>query len=274
MIWKSAFRNIGLLFVLIFITGCSKPNTTATSAPVSTQAVVSTDTPAIAATEAPTTSSNASAQGGQCANQYYPVRQGATWSYTSTGSPAGTYSFTDTITAVRSDGFTLTSQFKDLTRIQEWACKPEGLVALQLGGGALSTQNLKLQIDTQNASGVTYPPTINAGDQWDYALDFTGKMDVAGNSGSATGNDKAHFKALGVESVTVPAGTFDAMKVQIDTTLDINVSIQGLSVPVAFTSSYNYWYAQNVGWVKASGTGSVSGQSFSENIELQSYNVP
>ena len=27
---------------------------------------------------------------------------------------------------------------------------------------------------------------INAGDEWDYALDFTGKMDVAGNSGTAT----------------------------------------------------------------------------------------
>jgi hypothetical protein len=99
-------------------------------------------------------------------------------------------------------------------------------------------------------------------------------MDVAGNSGDASGNDKVHFKALGVESITVPAGTFDAMKIQADTTLNITVNINGLTVPVVFTSSYTYWYAPNVGEVKASGTGSIAAQSFSETIELQSYNVP
>ncbi len=278
MNWKFAFRSFSLLFLFVFITACSKANTTPTSAPASTQASVNTETPAAAvtlATEAPGSPGDATLVAGeQCANQYYPVREGATWNYASTGSPAGNYNYTDSITSVRADGYTLTSKFGDLTRTQEWACKPEGLVALQLGGGALTSNNLKLQIETQNATGVTYPAKINPGDEWDYALDFTGKMDLAGNSGDATGNDKVHFKALGVESVTVPAGTFDAMKVQTDTTLDINVTYQGLKVPVAFTGSYTYWYAQDVGWVKASGTGSVAGQSFSENIELQSFNVP
>src|SRR6266487_1382431 len=266
MNWRFTFRNTSLLFVLIFITACSKANTTPTSAPASTQASMSTETPVSTGDATPVA-------GGGCANQYYPVREGATWNYASTGSPAGNYNYTDSITALRADGFTLTSQFDKLTRTQEWACKPEGLVALQLGGGALTSQNLKLEVTTQNATGVTYPSKINAGDEWDYALDFTGKMEVGGNSGDATGNDKVHFKALGVESVTVPAGTFDAMKVQTDTTLDINVTYQGLKVPVAFISSYTYWYAQDVGWVKASGTGSIAGQSFSENIELQSHNI-
>src|SRR6266542_2488349 len=273
MNWKFAFRNISLFLLLIFITACSKANTTPTSAPASTEESINTAAPdgvATVATEAPITP----VAGGQCANQYYPVREGATWSYASTGSPAGNYNYTDSITAVRADGYTLTSQFGDLTRTQEWACRPEGLVALQLGGGALTSQNLKLEVTTQNASGVSYPAKINTGDTWDYTLDFTGKMDVAGNSGDASGNDKVHFNALGIESVSVPAGTFDAMKVQVDTTLNINVTYQGVSVPVAVTSSYNYWYAEGVGWVKASGTGSVGGQSFSENIELKSYKVP
>ncbi len=273
MNWKIVFRNISIVFLFIFVTACSTAKTTPTSAPIATQASVSTEAPTAAATEAPKSSTNTTSDG-QCSNQYYPVRQGATWSYLSTGSPAGNFSYTDSITAVGADGFTLTSQFKDLTRTQEWACKPEGLVALQLGGGALTSQNLKLQVDTQNASGVTYPAKINAGDEWDYALDFTGKMDVAGNSGDANGNDKVHFKALGVESVSVPVGMFDAMKIQVDTTLNITVNINGLSVPVVFTSSYTHWYAPNVGEVKASGTGSIATQSFSETIELQSYNVP
>jgi hypothetical protein len=64
------------------------------------------------------------------------------------------------------------------------------------------------------------------------------------------------------------------MKIQADTTLNVTVKIQGLSVPVAFTSSYTTWYAPNVGQVKASGKGSIATQSFSETIELQSFNVP
>jgi len=145
---------------------------------------------------------------------------------------------------------------------------------LNLHGGALTSQNLKLEIKTENASGVSIPKNINAGDQWVYTLDFTGKMDLAGSSGEAQGNDKSHYSALGMESVTVPAGTFNAMKVQVDTTLDISVTVQGLNVPVAFISSYVYWYVPGTGWVKAAGTGSIGGDGFSETIELQWFNLP
>ena len=270
---RLVFRNISLL-LLLTISACSKPTATPSAAPLPTQPPAGTEAPV--ATEGPITSGGGMpvAGSGQCANTYYPVREGATWTYKSTGSPAGDFGYTDTISSVREDGFTLTSQFANVTRTQEWACKPEGLVALQLGGGAVTSQNLKLQVDSQNATGVTYPTEIKVGDQWDYALDFTGKMEIAGNSGAATGSDKNHFNALGEESVTVPAGTFDALKIQVDTALDIQVTYQGLTVPVTLKSSYNYWYAQGVGWVKASGTASMAGESFTETIELQSYSIP
>jgi hypothetical protein len=64
------------------------------------------------------------------------------------------------------------------------------------------------------------------------------------------------------------------MKIQVETTLNMNVSYQGLSVPVTFSGSYTYWFAQGVGWVKAAGSGSAAGMSFSDNIELQSYSIP
>jgi hypothetical protein len=268
---------ISVLLMVIFLAACSAPSQ---PSPTETQ-VIETQTPPATPTEIATEPAATSeggvtsaAEEGLCANAYYPVREGSTWSYTSTGSPAGAYGFTDTITSVREDGFTLTSQFDKLTRTQEWSCKPEGLVALQLGGAALSSQNMKMDVKTQNISGITYPKEINEGDQWDYALDFTGKLELAGNSAEAQGSDKNHFNTLGVESVTVPAGTFDALKIQIDTTLDINASFQGVSVPVTFSGSYTYWFVQDVGWVKASGTGSIEGKSFNETIELQSYNLP
>ena len=279
MNWKHTFKNISLLLLVVFITACSNAGETPTAITI-TQEPVATATEAPAITEAPVTTEGGGmpvAGTGQCANAYYPVREGSTWMYQSTGSPTGSYSFTDTITSVREDGFTLTTQFNDLTRTQEWSCTPEGLVALQLGGApaaAINSQGSQLELEVNNVSGVTFPSAIEAGDQWQHNIDFTGKMNIADQEGEATGNAQSSFSAIGIESVTVPVGTFDAMKIQINTTLNISVSFQGLNVPVTFSGSYNYWFVQGVGWVKASGNGDIGGQSFTETIELQGYNIP
>jgi hypothetical protein len=221
--------------------------------------------------------SNPPAGGGLCANAYYPVRQGATWNYTSRGGPAGEYSFADTITAVHEDGFTLSTQIGDLTRTQEWTCSAEGLAALQLGGAPaamLNAQNVQMNLNVTNASGVTFPSQINAGDQWQQNVDFTGNVTMMNEEAEAEGNAQMNFNAVGTESVTVPAGTFEALKVETNVTLNISASFAGITLPVTFSGDYTYWFAQGVGWVKATGTGNVLGNSFTETTELQSYNIP
>ncbi len=279
-------RKIGLipglfLSMVMFIAACSPP--VPVNTPTTTPQTIQTETPQTTATEpateAPVTGTPPSAAtgAGLCTNAYYPVRQGATWNYKSTGSPAGDYSFTDTITAVRDNGFTLSTQFGNLTRTQEWACNPNGLVALQFGGAPaalLSAQSIQLDVQASNVNGVTFPSQIKVGDQWQHSIDLQGNVTVANQSATAKGTAQNNFTAVGMESVTVPAGTFNALKVQVNTTLSMSASYKGLSLPVKFTAAYNYWFAPGVGWVKASGTGSVAGNSFNETIELQSYNVP
>jgi len=270
-------KLLSLLLALLLITACSSPRGSSTQEPSNTeepnhtaQSGETTATPA--PSETPTTSETS-----LCTNTYYPVREGATWSYKSTGSPASEYSFTDMITSVREDGFTLTSQLGDLTRTQEWECKPEGLVALQLGGASAATlnnENMDLNLVVDEVSGVTYPSQITSGDEWQHNLSFAGEINIAGQTGEATGSVQANFTALGEESVTVPAGTFNAMKIQLDSDLNINAKFQGISVPVTISSTYTYWLVKNVGWVKATGAGEFGGQAFSETIELQSYNLP
>lgn len=263
---------ISSMLIMAFFTACSSPTPTPVIEPTDTAEPTATEPPAtVEATSSPAAEADA------CTNQYYPVREGATWSYASTGGPAGDYSFTDTISSVRADGFTLTSQFGDLTRTQEWACQPEGLVALQLGGPSaamLNSQEMQLNLEVRDATGVTFPSQINAGDQWQHNLDFEGEMTMAGQQGSAEGNAQNNFTAVGMESVTVPAGTFDAMKVRVETTISIEVSYQGLSLPVTFSANYDYWFAEDVGWVRAAGTGEIVGTSFTDTIELQSYTIP
>jgi hypothetical protein len=115
---------------------------------------------------------------------------------------------------------------------------------------------------------------IDPGDTWQHTLEFTGKINIAGQSIDAKGDAQSSFQAVGSESVTVPAGTFDALKIHVDTTINISGNFNGVSFPVKVTTPYDYWFVKDVGWVKASGTGNVGGEAFSETIELQSYNIP
>ena len=137
----------------------------------------------------------------------------------------------------------------------------------------LNSQNIQLDLDINNSTGVTFPSQINLGDQWQQTLDFTGSVSVANEEAGATGDAQMNFSAIGNEGVTVPAGTFEALKVEVDVTLNINATYEGITLPVTFSGEYTYWFAPGVGWVKASGTGRVLGSSFTDTTELQSYNI-
>lgn len=261
---------ISVLLIAIFLAACSTPPVPPTQP---------TETPQITAT-VPTATLEGSTPGAPqslCANLYYPVRQDATWTYKSTGGPAGEYSFIDTITSVRQDGFTLSTQIGQVTRVQEWTCTTEGLSALQLGGAPaamLNSQNIQLNLDIHNAAGVAFPSQISPGSQWQHNMDVTGNVTAFNEEAEAAGTVHMSFNAVGNESVTVPAGTFESLKVEVDVSLNVNATYEGITLPVSFTGDYTYWFAPNVGWVKASGTGSVLGNSFTDTTELQSYNIP
>jgi len=193
------------------------------------------------------------------------------------GGPAGEYSFADTITSVRENGFTLSTQIGDLTRTQEWTCTAEGLAALQLGGAPaamLNSQNIQLNLDISNTTGVTFPSQITPGDQWQQTMDLQGNVTMMNQEAQAEGNAQMSFSAIGNESVTVPAGTFDALKVVVNVALNVDATYEGITLPVSFSGDYTYWFVPDVGWVKSNGTGNVLGSSFSETTELQSYSIP
>ena len=249
MIWKKTIKLFSLFFILSLITACSTTPSKNAHTPVT----------------------------GACANDYYPVLQGATWTYKSTGNLAGNYKYTDTISAVNSDGFTLTSQFDDLTHTQEWNCTNGGLTALQLGGPVMATlnsQDMNFTFDVKNVEGTSLPSSMNPDDEWGYSLDFDGRMDIANKPATAEGNVQTAYKVVGTESVKVPAGRFEAAKVEVVTNITFTIKVQGITVPASYSGSYTYWFAKGIGWVKAEGQGNITGKSFNETIELQKYNIP
>jgi hypothetical protein len=278
---KNIRHIVSVLLTILFTAACAAPAPTTPVQPTETQLPL-TEAAATSAEATSTLEPGAPARtsgpvGGACMNTYYPVREGATWNYRSTGGPAGEYSFTDTVRAVRENGFTLTTQMGGQERSQEWDCTAEGLVARQLGGAPaamLNSQGIQLNLDAVTPSGVIFPSQIDPGDQWQHTLDFNGDVSVMNEEAEATGTAQMNFTAIGEESVTVPAGTFEALKIQIDTTLNVEASYEGITLPVTFSGAYTYWFVQGVGWVKASGSGNLLSMSFTETTELQSYNIP
>ncbi len=217
------------------------------------------------------------ASAGPCANPLYPVVKGASWTYAVTGAPTGPLSYTDTVTDVRADGFTVSSQFDKLTRTQEWACKPEGLLALELGGGpagAVSTSQVDVQLTTSNVQGVTLPARVSTGNKWAYSLDFQGTTQVGGITAQETGKAAIDLNAIGTESITVPAGTFEATKIEVDSTLNFQIEMQGTATPVIFTGKSTVWYAPGVGMIKSVDKGELGGTTYTTTTELQSYSIP
>jgi len=212
--------------------------------------------------------------GDLCANEYFAVKNNATYTYSSTGSPSGPYTFTRTITNVRADGFTVSTQVKDKTYTQEWACKPEGLTAVQLGAtDAPSMLAFEKFTDLQgsNISGVNLPPSLVPGAEWTYGLDIQGLEKAKdGNPATMTGRVAVTYIAGNKESLTIPAGAFEAVAIAANTVIDFNVAAAKLSI----NSAYTVWYAPGVGWVKSSGNGKLGGQDYFETIVLESYNIP
>jgi hypothetical protein len=263
---KHGLRKIASAILLVItLTACSQGAATPTAAPVDTGATQVVALPTVAPSD-------------PCANEYFPVKNNATYTYSSTGSPSGPYTFTRTITNARPDGFTLTSQFKNLELNQDWSCKPEGLVANQLGAtDATSMLAFEKFTDLQgsNITGVVLPPGMAPGAEWIYSLDIQGVEKVKeGTPATMTGHTAIAYTVGNKESVTVPAGTFEAIAIEVSTVIDFNVVTPAKTIKLSIDSSYTLWYAPGVGWVKSSGNGKLGGQEYFETIVLESYSIP
>lgn len=247
-------RAAALGLMLMTVAGCSgglpSPIPTATILPASPEPA----TPA----PAPTT---AGAEG--CRHPYQPVIDGASWSYQGSGS-GGDYSRTDTIDEVTDDSFLVETQLSRVQYFVTWECEPEGLVNMRADGGmfeaVFSGPDSPVFVEVLSSEGVTLPASISQGDEWEQqtSLMFSSK-DIA-SSGTIT----HEAEAIGMESVTVPAGTFQAMRIDVTSTMDL-INYPG-GEDITFEASY--WLAPGVGLVRMAGGGEAMGVEFVSEIQL------
>jgi hypothetical protein len=185
---------------------------------------------------------------GSCANKYLPAKNGATRFFTSKSG------YTEQVTF---------SQLKDSSFDEDWQTNPVS------GQKAIFTQHWKCTtaglVMTGTSSdrflyetNVVVPASIKPGDQWTNKYEDT----------LMTYTDS--YTAIGEESVTVPAGTFTAMKIQLSSLAQQKSS----SNPFVTNMSGFEWWAAGIGDIKSSLSYTTKTSTTQLERDLQSYSNP
>jgi len=288
-------HRIALPLILVFsllLASCGASGSSAgpaavmTNTPVPGGAGASTEIPAADATAADATAAPAEATAapadalsGACANAYYPVTPGASWSYNGSSATGGAFSFTRSVLSVAADGFEDQDIFDGgVTRTGTWTCNAGALTALDEGGAAMVSvptdeQTAVFNADTREGEGVTVPAQMNPGDAWTQHVYLAGTMSMPGGIEAAATSDTTNSCVVdGTESVSVTAGTFDAVRVTCAVVVTITTEVEGMTIdPITMSFNSTNWYASGVGLVKTTSTGDLIGES---NIELTGYSIP
>ena len=253
---KSSFLLLGSLLIILACNGLFKPIATATAVVTSPEPPVETTTQvksaaspssqptdseipesAVPTSETPQQNENIAATSANknslCYNDYFPVVKGAKWIYAITinQNSKSTVSYAlNEIINIRSDGFDMavyasqTEEFKPSNNpaLQVWVCLPDGL-------GVTATTHAAI------------PKEMHPGLTWE--------LEGQGNS--------VIYTSLGLESVTVPAGTFDAIKVSFASCENCAPTFE--------------WFTKGIGLIKIFG-GEENANFLSQ--ELLSYSIP
>lgn len=237
-----------------------------------------TPTPEIAVEPTETAEAAGSGVTGLCANEYQPLAQGSSWTYNVTDAD-GTDTYTTTVSELRADGFTFTHEFESTIVTQVWACTTEGLSALEYGDGpeaSIVGGGFSADIETVAATGVSFPKDLAPGVSWEQTYDVQGNISMGGGmEAEATGTVTHSFTAIGEESVTVPAGTFTAIRVEGTNTISFLATVSGVPIPVEIQGPTVIWWVRGVGMVRSESALAVEGgEPFNGMVELISYSLP
>jgi hypothetical protein len=203
----------------------------------------------------------------QCSNPYYPIAEGASWEYQLTGMSSGT--FVRSMPNVRDAGFDDQDVFSaGTTRQGSWECRQGDLVSLTpTSGAAVTAAGVQATYTIESNTGISFPANPQPGQEWTQNIVYLGNESTNGVTIETRNVMEMSCKAVGMEKVSVPAGDFEALRVDCSTKIDIFVSG---NLAFGFTSASSAWHAAGVGMVKSSGSSNMG----STEIVLLSYTIP
>lgn len=233
--------SVACLCLLLSVAGCRRGQ-----APTDNASAVN-------ANAAPT---QAAAGETRCGVPYYPISAGLEKQYRVTyernAAPAATY--TETYADIGPDSFTLRYSFPEMTVNTGWNCTPEGMVALEYGRLDTARRQTGFKMETVGRTGVTVPAAERwrEGEEWRSSYEI--RTEIAGPqgaSGRGSGTIEITNRVVGRERVTVPAGAFDALKVESTMVMKLSVRVGQMTVPTNTNVRNTSWFAENAGMVKS-----------------------
>ncbi len=204
-----------------------------------------------------------------CDHPYMPLRTGSSWTYST---PEGTMTWSVTSASGSSDSAEATMQIamSELSMGTHWSCSAAGIVSYDFASLSVASLGEVASMEVVESSGAFLPPAelMVPGYSWPLSYTLTIHVAAEGMELDLTTTSTGTSTVVGMETVSVPAGTFEALRV--DGTDNITSSgFMGME-PINFTVNSTYWYAEGVGIVRytSSSEGSDSGG------QLTSYTVP
>jgi hypothetical protein len=177
--------------------------------------------------------------------------------------------FTRSIVNVRENGFDDQDVFSaGVTRRGSWECREGNLISLTPASGpSVAAAGMQMNFTVESNTGLTFPADPRPGMEWRQNIVLAGRFEREGQSIEVRGVMDRSCKAVGMERVSVPAGDFEALRVDCSHKMDLSFS----GVPVSSMTETNAsWYARGVGWVKTRG----SSDAGVTEIVLLSYTIP
>lgn len=192
-------------------------------------------------------------------NAYYPLVQGASWTYQSEG-----MTYTQSVFEVSADSVMLRVQFADQDPIDmTYQCDENGILVSSFMDGLV--EGMEFEILSQE--GTSYPNHISVGDEWDEEIVMASTMTMEGMAMTTRTTVATHTRAVALESVTVPAGTFNALKLEGESDITNVTVMMGMEIPVSMSSTSQTWLVEGIGMV-------LSVDEAGSRVELVSYTIP
>lgn len=227
-------------------------------------------------TDEPATEPVTGGASGNCANPYFPVTDGRTLVYQSTDPVGGPTTYSITYGNSSDGGFTATFSMEGQPEpfTLEWVCTDEGLLSPNLS--TMLAETAGIEVEVLESSGVTLPTAdeMEVGATWttSYVMQLIFTDDTIG---SMTMNQSIAntSEIVAVESVTVPYGTFDALRIESTGAVEMSMDLDGTPMPAPGVDiSSTSWYVEGIGMVREEmpdlmGTG--AGPTITELVDIQ-----
>lgn len=214
---------------------------------------------------------------GDCAHDYYPLKKGYSVIYRH-ALESGQMDYTMTVVDASEAAARMEFDFSGTSETggpmsftQELTCSggnltPDGYLDMSSAFG-----DFKMRMDTDNVEGMLLPKSLAVGTSWTTSYDLTVTPEEGsypmGQFGAMKSSIRIDNTVESSEAVTVPAGTYQALKVRaVTTTTTVIPNLPGDIPPTETQSTSFQWFVKGVGVVKME---SNDGAVVTEAVEVR-----